>query len=130
MVVWNNQEEFKNVIIHLGDFHTMQELFSIIGKIVRGSGFEDVLYQADICTTGGINGVLGGKHYNRAWSVHEALAEALHRLFMENESEVLSVSDELTDFIRKAVDESSCNDLVSHPDFVTFENQYENLVSD
>ena len=57
-VVWNHQEEFKNVIVHLGDFHTMQELFSIIGKVMRGSGFDDVLYQANICTTGGINGVI------------------------------------------------------------------------
>ena len=64
-VVWNNPVEFKNVIIHLGDFHGMMEHFGIIGKIVSFSGFEDVLYQADLCTSGGICGVLSGKHYNK-----------------------------------------------------------------
>ena len=31
-VIWNNPEEFKNVIIHLGDFHGLQEFFCVIGK--------------------------------------------------------------------------------------------------
>ena len=26
-VIWNNPVEFKNVILHLGDFHGMQSLF-------------------------------------------------------------------------------------------------------
>ena len=55
-VVWNNPLEFKNVIIHLGDFHAMVETFGIIGKIVAGSGFEDIVYQAGLCTSGGIKG--------------------------------------------------------------------------
>ena len=29
-VLWNNTDEFKNVIIHLGDFHTMCELFAVL----------------------------------------------------------------------------------------------------
>ena len=66
-VIWNNPERSNNCIIHLGDFHAMQELFSIIGKIVTESGFEDVLYQADLLTSGGIKGVLSGKHYNKSW---------------------------------------------------------------
>ena len=39
-VVWNNAVEFKRVyiLIDLGDFHGMLELFSIIGKEVQGSG--------------------------------------------------------------------------------------------
>ena len=94
-VVWNNPVDFKSVIIHLGDFHGMVELFAIIGKLVSSSGFEDVLYQADLCTSGGINGVLSGKHYNRSWAVHECLSEALNRLFLEKESEKLQISNDL-----------------------------------
>ena len=78
-VVWNNPAEFKDVIIHLGDFHGMMEHFGIIGKLISFSGFEDVLYQADLCTSGGINGVLSGKHYNQPWAVHKCLSEALYR---------------------------------------------------
>ena len=46
-VIWNNLEEFENVLIHLGDFHGMVEYFGIIDKIMLGSEFEDIVYQAD-----------------------------------------------------------------------------------
>eukprot|EP00794_Sanderia_malayensis_P014431 gene14431-biopygen11526 len=45
-VVWNYLKKFGNVIIHLGDFHFIKENFGIIGKLVTGSGFEDVVFQA------------------------------------------------------------------------------------
>ena len=79
-LVWNNPV-VKN---HLGSFHGMLELFSIIGKLVQGSGSEDIKYQTGLCTFGGINGIIAGKHYNRCWFVHESLAEALDRLFCES----------------------------------------------
>ena len=80
-VLWNNESEFKNVLIHLGDLHGFMEFFGMIGKMVTSSGFEDTIYQADMCTTGSVNGVLSGKHYNNAWIVHESFAEAVDRLF-------------------------------------------------
>ena len=82
-VTWNFQEQFKNVLIHLGDFHFMKENFGVIGKIVSGSGVEDVIFQANVCSSGSLNGVLSGSHYNRAWTVHSALSEALERLLFE-----------------------------------------------
>ena len=33
--------------------------------------------------SGGIKGVLSGKHYNRSWMVHESFAEAIDRLVCE-----------------------------------------------
>ena len=82
-VVWNNPDEFNNVLIHFGDFNAMMEPFSTIRKFVAGSGFEEVVYQAGLCTSGGIKGVLSGKHCNRSWMVHESFAEAIVRLFSE-----------------------------------------------
>ena len=38
-VVWNNEEKFRKVLIHLGDSHGMMEHFSVIGKIVSNSVF-------------------------------------------------------------------------------------------
>ena len=32
--------------LYLGDFQGMMEFFSIIGKIIEGAGFEDIVYQA------------------------------------------------------------------------------------
>ena len=113
------------MIIHLGDFHAMQELFGIIGKIVTGSGFEDVLYQAELCTSGGIKGVLSGKHYNRAWKVHECFSESLHRLLLERESKSLTISTELANLIKKVNDRNSCQKLSEHEDFTNFIEQFQ-----
>ena len=60
--LWNYPEKFGNVIIHLGDFHFIKENFSLIGKLVAGSGFEDAIFQAKVCSSGSRNGVLSGSH--------------------------------------------------------------------
>ena len=82
-LLWNYPEKFGNVIIHLGDFHFIKENCSLIGKLVAGSGFEDASFQAEVCPSGSLNGVLTGSHYNRCWAVHSAFAEALERLLLE-----------------------------------------------
>ena len=38
-IVWNQPEIYKNVIIHLGAFHTTMSYLSAIGKLMKGSGF-------------------------------------------------------------------------------------------
>ena len=63
--------------------HAIMEFFGTIGKFVSGSGFEDIVYQAGLCTSGTIKGVLAGKHLNRSWLVHEAFSEAMDRLFID-----------------------------------------------
>ena len=57
-VIWNSPEEFKNIIIHLGDFHGLHELFCVIGRIIKGSGFEEIVYESGLCTSGGLKSVL------------------------------------------------------------------------
>ena len=82
-VVWNNPDRFKNIILHLGDFHCMKAFFSVLGSFVAGSGFEEIVYQAGLCQPGTIKSILDGKHYNRAFLLHESLAEAIFRLFQQ-----------------------------------------------
>ena len=65
-LIWNFPDQFANVIIHCGDFHFMKENFAVIGKIVANTGFEDAIFPAGVCSTGSLNGVLNGSHYNRA----------------------------------------------------------------
>ena len=38
------------------------------------------MYQASVCTSGSLNGVLHGSHYNRSWFVHNTISEALERM--------------------------------------------------
>ena len=104
-VIWNKPDEWSDIIIHLGDFHAMMAFFGVIGRFVESSGFEDVMFQAGLCSSGSIAGVMSGKHYNRCWLVHEVFSEALERLFIEQylptipktvEEFLLNESDEVT----------------------------------
>ena len=82
-VVWNNPEIWTDIIIHPGDFHAMMAFFGVIGCYIKGSGFEEILFELDLCSSGSINGVISGKQYNRCWYIHEAFSEALSRIFIE-----------------------------------------------
>ena len=82
-LIWNYPTVFDNVIVHLGDFHFMKEIFVVLGKLVKGSGFEDIVFQSNLSSSGSLNGVINGSHYNRCWSVHEHFAEALEILLYE-----------------------------------------------
>ena len=84
-LLWNYPEKFGNVIIHFGDFHFIKENFSLIRKLVAGSGFEDAMFKAEVCSSGRLNGVLSGSHCNRCWTmhVHFGFAEALERPLLE-----------------------------------------------
>lgn len=79
-LIWNYQSR---LVVHLGDFHFIKENFGVTGKIVKSSGCEDVIFQANVCSSGSLNGVLSETHYNRAWTVHAAFSEALERLLFE-----------------------------------------------
>ena len=60
----------------------MLQLFGIVGKMISSSGFEDVLYQANLCTNGGINEVLSGKHFNRSWVIQEMFFRNVRKVFV------------------------------------------------
>ena len=119
----NYPSKFKNVIIHLGDFHFMGENFGVIGKIVKGSGFKYIIYQAGACSTGSHNGVSMGSYYNRAWTVHSAFSEALERLL--NERFIFEYNIFISeDFITAAeVSQSFYEDIVSSN--ATFLSRYQ-----
>ena len=82
-VIWNNAVLWSDIIIHLGDFHAMMMFFSVIGNYLEGSGFEEIVFQAKMCTSGSIKAVMKGNHYNRCWIIHEAFAECIEQLLME-----------------------------------------------
>ena len=93
-VVWNYPNISSNVTIHLGDIHFMKEAFAVLGMLIEGSGFEDIAFQSGISTTGSLNGVIAGTHYNRCWKIHQHFAEALERLLFKgfcNENGVTNV---------------------------------------
>ena len=53
------------------------------GKFATNSRSEEIVYQARMCSVGGIKRVLSGKSYNMYWKIHQVVAEAISRLFQE-----------------------------------------------
>ena len=99
--MWNEPERLKNIIIHLNDFHCMKEIFTVMGKLISGSGFEEIIFQSGLCSSESSSGVVSGSHYNRCWTVHTHLAEALERLQFERFSQLLM---RLQRYLQRSVD--------------------------
>ena len=70
-----------------------------MGKLIGGSEFEDVIFQAGIYSSGNMNGVISGSHYNRSWAVHGLFSEALERLLFERLLTIVDDTD-IPDVIR------------------------------
>ena len=107
-LVRNYPDIFDNVVIHLGDFHFMKEIFSTLGLLIKGSRFEEIVFQFGLSTSGSLNGVIVGSHYNRCWKVHEQFVEALERLLYRRFLEDTSLEDNFTR--NKIVDASEGNE--------------------
>ena len=58
----------------------IHSFIQVIGKIVAGSSFEDIVFQSDLCSSGSLNGILCCSHYNRSWVIHNTVSEILERM--------------------------------------------------
>ena len=116
-VLWNDTDYWNDIIIHLGDFHAMMSFFSIIGTFISGSGFEEIVYQSGLCTSGSINTLLSGKHYNRCWCVHEIISDALERLFIK---QYLQDNEELIRNIQNLKGMDDIKETIFNSDVFTF----------
>ena len=85
--IWNYPDNYRDVVIHF-----VKENFQVIGPFITESGFEDIVYQSNVCSTGSLLDVLSGSHYNRCWTVHNATSERLFLMakFLKNSDFVLS----------------------------------------
>lgn len=52
--------------------------------------FEEVLYQANLFSSGSLNVVLTGKYYNRCWWAHENISEAIESFNQISNTEVVA----------------------------------------
>ena len=82
-VIWNHPDRYQHVVIHLGAFHTICSFLGALGRMVVGSGFEDVVIESGVCSSGSIDQVLSGRHYNHAVRVHQLMMIAVDQLLME-----------------------------------------------
>ena len=62
--------------------HIFFSFVQVFWTFFSKSGLEDIVYQADACTSGNLLNVMKESHYNCAWLVHNAESEAMERFLM------------------------------------------------
>ena len=91
-IAWK-QDQFSNIVLRIGTFHTICVALAILGKRFGDSGLKDIFIESQIVAEGSINGVIDGKHYNRGVRAHKYLYEALMRLAWAEFTKRLESSD-------------------------------------
>ena len=127
-IIWQQSEIYRDVFVHLGVFHTILSYLGAIGKLMRGSGFEDIVTESGICASGSMEGVLTGKHYNRAIRVHSVVMEALERLLFRSftqRTEISKLVGDAKEAIKRLSPESGeYTDIMTSDSFIELASQY------
>jgi hypothetical protein len=129
-IVWDQSSPYKNVIVHLGAFHTMCSYMGALGKMMSGSGFEEVIIEAGMCASGSINQVIRGSHYNRAMRIHQHVPEALERLLLEKFTSQYSFNIRQVDELKSLAAHpcyENCADVMENEDYISFTDQFQNF---
>lgn len=79
-IIWKKPIEFHRIVPCMGAFHIVCTLLAVIGKRFGDAGLRDVMLESGIIGSGSVNGVLDGRHYNRAMRIHKVIMEAVLRL--------------------------------------------------
>jgi len=92
-LVWADTQLYEKVVVNLGPFHTMCSYMGSLGKMMSGSGFEDIVVEAGLCASGSIEHVMSGKHYNRSMRVHQLMLDALERMLLRTFQDNVQLSE-------------------------------------
>jgi len=79
-ILWCNCDEFNNVVLRMGAFHTAMTFMAVIGKRFADAGLTSLMVESGVLASGSVSAVLNGKHYNRGIRIHKIVMEALQRL--------------------------------------------------
>jgi len=126
-LVWADSDKYKSVTVHLGAFHTMCSYMGAIGRMMTGSGFEEVVINSGVCASGSLDQVLTGKHFNRAIRVHGHVLSALERLLLQafvdrHGFDIASYPELLT--LATEPNASSLDEVENSPTIATMFNQF------
>ena len=83
-LIWKFPEKYTNHIVIPGQFHTVMNYIGMLtAHKCCGSGYTEILLEAQLVTSGYLKSVLNGKAYNKALFCLKTVCEALERLLME-----------------------------------------------
>ena len=99
------------------------QYFKVMG-LLQSSGFEEIVYEGRLCTSGSLCGVMSGTHYNRAWKIHEVMSEVLERILLKRFLHEIypNISEDLIDL---ASEESDVINLQSMKSGETLQQQFD-----
>ena len=89
----------------MGAFHACLAFLSVIGQRFGDAGLTDLTIESSVVGSSAVNGVVSGKHYNRAVRAHKVVAEAMYHILWEKFESSLSmrscdIAEELLSKIR------------------------------
>ena len=69
-IIWRWPDTFSNHVIMIGPFHTSMNFIGMLaGHKMIGSGYEEILIEAQMVTSGSLKGVLSGKAYAKSLQI-------------------------------------------------------------
>ena len=95
-IIWRLPNEFAKHVTLAGPFPTsMNYIGMLTNHKMLGSGYKEILFKAQLVTSGSMKGVLTGKAYARALFCLKAVCEAMERLLIEQfcEEERIPISE-------------------------------------
>ena len=119
-IIWQYGAQYKDVIVRLGVFHTIASYLAALGKLLKGTGFVEIVVESKVCVGGSIDQVLHGRHYNRAMRVHILTLEALERLLFNSfqatykDPSVIQQAKEEMESLIKDPNADNLNDVLSN----------------
>ena len=83
-LIWKFPDEYRKHVVTPGPFHTgMNYMGMVTGHKCRGSGYAEMLIEAELITSGCLASVLSGKAYAKAFFYLKTVTEAMERLLIE-----------------------------------------------
>ena len=104
-LIWKFPDEYEKHVVNPGPFHTgMNCMGMLTGHKCKGSGYAEILIEAELVTSGCLEGVLKGKAYAKALFCLKIVREAMERLllqrFMEEENVEITNPKALFDLVQ------------------------------
>ena len=96
-LIWSFPEKYSSHVVIPGQFHTVMNYIGMItAHKCRGSGYAEILTEAQLVTSGCLKNVLSGKAYTKSLFCLKTVCEAMERLLMEQfleENEDILIND-------------------------------------
>ena len=76
-IIWGSPADYKHHNILIGTFHAIMNYLNMMGHKMAGSGYSEIIIEANLTTAGCLKGVLHGKADSKSLWCLKVVSEAL-----------------------------------------------------